>query len=134
VEPDARRSGIEVDFRSAASPAIVSGDEDLLKEALLNIVTNAIEAMPNGGSLRLNVDHTGDRCRISVSDTGDGIPPERRDRIFQLYFTTKKNGSGLGLPMAFRTAQLHGGLLDFESSIGEGTIFHLELPALAKGR
>jgi signal transduction histidine kinase len=67
-----------------------------------------------------------------VSDTGVGIPEELREKVFDLYFTTKQNGSGLGLPMAFQTVQLHGGTIDVTSQPGQGTTFHLRLPLIAE--
>jgi signal transduction histidine kinase len=130
LKPDAQRRSIAVRFTSPRHPLFVRGDEDLLKEAVINIATNAIEAMPYGGTLTLTVQECGGRCNITISDTGVGIPESQRDKIFQLYFTTKKNGSGLGLPMAFRALQLHGGGIDLESEPGKGTNFHLNLPIM----
>ena len=93
----------------------VRGDEDLLRECILNIATNAVEAMPNGGNLQLQLEQDDDQAHITVADTGPGISDSVSERIFDLYYTTKKNGSGLGLPMAFRAVQLHGGTMRFDS-------------------
>jgi len=103
-------------------------DRDLLKQAVLNIVVNAIEAMPAGGELRLASSAAGDTAEIRVSDTGPGIPPDLREKIFRLYFTTKQRGSGIGLAMAFRIVQLHDGTIDFTSEPGKGTAFFIRLP------
>lgn len=106
-------------------------DHDLLKQALLNLVVNAIEVMPNGGDLRLESANHEDTVEIQISDSGPGIPPELRDKIFRLYFTTKKEGSGIGLAMAFRIIQLHDGTIDFTSEPGKGTTFSVRLPIAA---
>ena len=103
-------------------------DRDLLKQALLNLVVNSMEAMPGGGELRLEAAARGEMAEIRVSDTGPGIPPELREKIFRLYFTTKKEGSGIGLAMTFRIVQLHDGTIDFTSEPGKGTTFVIQLP------
>ena len=92
VTPQARLANIEVDFSAPSEPALMRGDSDLLKQAILNLVTNAIDAMNDlkgGGRLQVRVDKSGDKLTLEVSDTGPGIPPELRDKVFQLYFTTK---------------------------------------------
>src|SRR5581483_7461392 len=101
------------------------------KQAVLNLVVNAIEAMPNGGELRFEASANEDNAEIRISDTGSGIPPEVRDQIFRLYFTTKKEGSGIGLAMTFRIVQLHDGTIDFTSEPGKGTTFTIRLPLAA---
>jgi signal transduction histidine kinase len=128
ARPQADASKIRVVVRQEAEGAEVRVDRDLLKQAVLNVVVNAIEAMPEGGELRLESLATGDTAEIRVSDTGPGIPPEARDKIFLLYFTTKKAGSGIGLAMTFRIVQLHNGTIDFASEPGKGTTFSIRLP------
>jgi len=91
-------------------------------------VLNAIEAMPNGGQLTVALDRRGEMAEVSVADTGNGIAPEHRARIFQLFFTTRPGGSGIGLASAFRIVQLHNGSIDFDSEVGQGTSFRIELP------
>jgi signal transduction histidine kinase len=129
VTPQARRAKIEVNFSAPSEPALIRGDSDLLKQAVLNLVTNAIDAMPKGGRLQVGVDRAGDKLTLEVSDTGSGIPPELRDKVFQLYFTTKLKGSGIGLAMTYRAVQLHNGTISFKSEAGSGTTFRLEFPA-----
>ncbi len=107
---------------------LVHVDRALLKQALLNLILNAIEATPRGGRLTVGLERRGDRAEIRVSDTGKGIPPEHRSRIFQLFFTTRPGGSGIGLASAYRAVQLHDGDIDFESEVGQGTTFRIELP------
>jgi len=100
-----------------------------LRQALLNLAQNAVQAMPRGGKLRIAcaVGRDG-RVEIRVQDTGEGIAPEHLARIFDLYFTTKKRGSGIGLSLVFRTIQLHNGDIDVESTVGTGTTFVIKLP------
>ena len=105
-------------------------DADLMKQALLNVVLNGVQAMPNGGRLRLSIAPAGDdrQVAIEVWDEGSGIPLEIRDRVYNLYFTTKKSGTGIGLAMTYKVMQLHHGSVSFESAGGRGTVFRLRLP------
>lgn len=109
--------------------AWMRGDPDLLKQAILNLVTNAMEAMKTGGRLTMRVDASGSQVALEITDTGPGIPPEVRPKVFQLYFTTKERGSGIGLAMTYRAVQLHNGTIEFDSEIGRGTSFLLRFPA-----
>jgi len=134
ITPQARAARIEVDFSAPSEPAPMRGDSDLLKQAVLNLVNNAMDAMPNGGQLRVRiekgrVEKGDDRFILEVSDSGSGIPPELRDKVFQLYFTTKPRGSGIGLAMTYRAVQLHNGTISFKSEADSGTTFRLEFPA-----
>ena len=95
---------------------------------MLNVVVNAMQAMPEGGDLSFEASATQDTAELRISDTGTGIPAELRDKIFRLYFTTKKEGSGIGLAMAFRIVQIHDGTIDFTSEAGKGTTFVIRLP------
>jgi signal transduction histidine kinase len=131
ARPQADASGIRVAAEQKAEGVEVRIDRDLLKQALLNIVVNAIEAMPGGGDLRLESSVAGDTAEIRVADSGPGIPPDLREKIFRLYFTTKQKGSGIGLAMAFRIVQLHDGTIDFTSEPGKGTAFFIRLPIAA---
>jgi PAS domain S-box-containing protein len=106
-------------------------DRALLKQAVLNLVLNAAEAMPNGGQLRLVLSRRGEMAEITVGDTGKGIPQENQQKIFQLFFTTRPGGSGIGLASTFRIVQLHNGSIDFTSEVGRGTTFRIELPLAA---
>lgn len=126
--PEAERAGVSIELDSARSAIRLRGDEDLLKQALLNVVNNGIEAMQRGGRLRVRVEKTGEEITVSVSDQGSGIPPQMQERIFNLYFTTKPKGSGIGLAMTYRIVQLHNGSIDFVTQPGEGTTFRLRFP------
>jgi signal transduction histidine kinase len=128
ARPQAEASKIRIDVVQEADGVEIRVDRDLLKQALLNVVVNAIEAMPQGGELRFEAYAGEDTAEIRVSDTGVGIPPELREKIFRLYFTTRKEGSGIGLAMTFRIVQLHDGTIDFTSEPGKGTTFFIRLP------
>jgi PAS domain S-box-containing protein len=106
-------------------------DRALLKQAILNLVLNAAEAMPQGGQLQLTLSRRGEMAEITVGDTGKGIPLENRQKVFQLFFTTRPGGSGIGLASTFRIIQLHNGSIDFTTEVGRGTVFRIELPLAA---
>ena len=128
ARPQAESSKIRVSVDEDARGGEVRVDRDLLKQAFLNVVVNAIESMPNGGELRFESRTNSEMAEIRISDTGPGIPPDIRDKIFLLYFTTKMAGSGIGLAMTFRIVQLHDGTIDFTSESGKGTTFSIRLP------
>jgi signal transduction histidine kinase len=128
ARPQAGASRIRIEARQQAEGAEVRVDRDLLKQAVLNVVMNAMQAMPDGGDLRFESSATAETAEIRISDTGPGIPAELRDKVFRLYFTTRKEGSGIGLAMTFRIVQLHDGTIDFTSEPGHGTTFAIRLP------
>jgi PAS domain S-box-containing protein len=127
--PEAQRQGVTISATLDPDPLLARVDADLIKQALLNVVLNGVQAMPHGGPLKVMADRIGETARIIVEDQGEGIPPEVRDKIYNLYFTTKKSGSGIGLAMTYRVMQLHNGALDFDSEPGHGTTFRMLLPA-----
>jgi PAS domain S-box-containing protein len=117
----------------AADACAVRADRQLLKQAILNLVLNACEVMEKQGDaatkkLTLHLCRDESAAELRVADTGPGIPPENRRKIFQLYFTTRKGGSGIGLATTFRIVQMHNGSIDFETEVGRGTTFRIELP------
>jgi len=129
LTPEAASAGITVKWNRPAAPVVVRGDVGLLKQAVWNVCRNALEAMPDGGILELKVNGDSTDATICISDTGPGIEPEQRERIFQLYYSTKPQGSGIGLAMTFRAVQLHGGSIEIGGQPGEGAQFTLRLPA-----
>ncbi len=130
IGPEARSKGIEIE-RQLDDPQWINGDGQILNQAVLNVVMNALEAMNPGGHLVIATAACADsECSLSVTDDGPGIPPEIQDKIFNLYFSTKKSGSGIGLAMTFRLVQLHSGSIGFSSEPGKGTSFVLRFPAL----
>jgi signal transduction histidine kinase len=128
ARPQAAAANIEVTFRMEAEGVEVRVDRDLFKQAVLNVVVNAMQAMPEGGELGFDASAGGDTAELCISDTGVGIPAELREKIFRLYFSTKKEGSGIGLAMTFRIVQLHDGTIDFTSEPGKGATFRIRLP------
>jgi signal transduction histidine kinase len=128
ASPDAERHGVHLDRELPADPIVVKIDADLVKQALLNVALNGIQAMPEGGRLTVVAARTANGAQLTVHDEGPGIPADIRSKIFDLYFTTKKAGSGIGLAMTFRVMQLHNGSVDFESIPGMGTTFRLKFP------
>jgi signal transduction histidine kinase len=129
LTPQAKVAHVDL-IVEAAEPAQMRGDPDLLRQVILNLVTNAIEAMKDGGKIIVRVSHEPQAIRLDISDTGPGIDPKLRDRVFQLYFTTKARGSGIGLAMTFRAVQMHNGTIDFASETGRGTTFQIQFPTI----
>jgi len=129
VEPDAAGNGVRVQVECPASVPDVHGDPGSLRQALLNLSINACQAMTHGGTLRLAARAASRRrVEIVVEDTGPGIKPTEMPRIFDLYFTTKNGGSGIGLSMVYRTVQMHDGDIEVQSTVGTGTRFRILLP------
>ena len=126
--PENIRVSIAIDEDSAS----LMVDSVLMKRAFTNLVTNAVQAMPNGGKLTVRAARKKDAVLISVEDTGIGIPEENLNRIFEPLFTTKAKGQGLGLPVCKRLVEAHGGVVKVESKVGEGSTFTIELPVQRK--
>jgi PAS domain S-box-containing protein len=131
AQPQLEKSRIQLAQLLPIDVPEVYVDRALLKQAVLNLVLNAAEAMPGGGQLRLVLSRRGEMAEITVGDTGKGIAPENRQKIFQLFFTTRPGGSGIGLASTFRIVQLLNGSIDFTSEVGRGTTFRIELPLAA---
>jgi signal transduction histidine kinase len=126
AEAAANHVDVKLEFPQGLPPA--SADSSLLQQAFLNLALNACQAMPNGGKLRIAGAVSADRrVAITFEDTGVGIPPEQLDRIFDLYFTTREHGSGIGLSLVYRTVQLHDGEIEVQSVPGRGTTFRILL-------
>jgi len=133
VSLQAQEQDVTVELQVEPGLTPIRADRDLIKQAILNVVVNGVEAMRNGGRLCIQVTRSGDEQVLTISDQGGGIPAELKEKIFNLYFSTKKNGSGIGLAMTFRVVQLHGGTIEFTSELGKGTTFWFRFPALANG-
>ena len=103
-------------------------DSNLIKQAILNIIINAEQAMENGGELMIRTSKDKKYIQIDITDTGPGIPKDIIDKIFQVYFSTKKTGTGLGLPTAKRIIEDHRGTISVQSEEGKGTSFSIKLP------
>ena len=131
VGPEAASARVQVLVDCPESVPDISGDPGMLRQALLNLAINACQAMPEGGQLRIACAATrGRRVEIKVEDTGIGISAQNLERVFNLYFTTKPQGSGIGLSMVYRTVQLHDGEIEVQSTPGVGTTFRMLLPQL----
>jgi signal transduction histidine kinase len=115
----------------ASNPLIANVDADLLKQAVINVIQNGAQAMPEGGRLRVVLEEVKKMAVLRIADEGAGIPEELRDKIFDLYFTTKTGGSGIGLAMTYRILQLHHGSVEVENSGSRGTEFVLRIPLSA---
>jgi two-component system NtrC family sensor kinase len=124
------KSGVVITEDYAPDVGLLTLDSGQIKQVFLNLITNAAQAMPKGGTLSLRTFRLGDEVAISVSDTGQGIPPEIQDRIFEPFFTTKAagEGTGLGLAVSFGIVQEHGGRISVESRVGQGSTFTVWLP------
>ena len=107
---------------------LVPLDEASMKQAILNLVKNAMEAMPNGGKIELETSRDADRIYLGVRDSGQGIPEEIAGKIFEPYFTTRSTGSGLGLTIVYKVVREHGGDIEVNSTPGRGTAFQVTLP------
>jgi two-component system NtrC family sensor kinase len=129
VRPELEASGVQVTTSLVPELPRVIADVAQLRQLLLNLLRNAREAMPSGGTLHVASRGGESSVEVEIRDTGPGIPPERMARIFDPFFTTKARGTGLGLAMAQEIAQEHGGQLLCESALGKGTAFTLRLPA-----
>ncbi len=127
-EPSCADAGIVIERQLVDGLPEVLVDRELLKQAILNLLTNARQAMPDGGTLTVRTWFPGDGVRIDVEDTGGGIPRDVLPKIWQVYFSTKDQGTGLGLPTVRRILAEHGGDVQVESQPREGTRFTLELP------
>ncbi|MDW5264402.1 MULTISPECIES: PAS domain-containing sensor histidine kinase [Acidobacteriaceae] len=128
-----QENGVQVIVEAPAGPVIVRVDAELLRQALLNLMLNGMQAMPSGGKMRVTIRREHSFAIVEVADEGEGIPPELLPRIFELYFTTKAKGSGIGLAMTYRILQMHGGAMDVRSNADasspeRGTTFTLRLP------
>ncbi|MBN2553876.1 MAG: PAS domain S-box protein [Spirochaetales bacterium] len=128
MKPELAEAGIalETEFMTP-SPQILM-DERYMKQAVLNLLKNAISAMPEGGKLRIQTLHKGNEVRLKIGDNGVGIPEENMDKIFEPYFTTKDFGSGLGLTLVYKIVKEHLGDIEINSRVGEGTTITLSFP------
>ncbi len=123
-----RAGQVTIEYRFAPGPAVLDGDPVQLTQALLNLATNALEAMREQGRLLFETRIDNGWISIAVEDTGPGIPPESLSRIFEPFYTTRKCGTGIGLAIVREVVKLHQGRVSCHSTLGEGTRFTLELP------
>lgn len=132
LAPQARRQGVSLRISMPDQPVLLVGHRDRLKQGFLNIAVNALEAMPKGGQMSLEMELQAGRVKVSITDTGPGIPADLLARIYERDFTTKGGGSGIGLYVARTLVEIHGGEIRAESREGEGTRVEVALPILAR--
>jgi PAS domain S-box-containing protein len=128
ARPAIAKAGVvlRTDFPAECPPVLI--DRQLIHQAVLNLVLNACDFTPAGGYIAVDLHRDGEFAAVSVADSGKGIPPEVQGKIFQLFFTTRPGGTGIGLANTFRFVQLHNGRIEFDSQLGRGTTFRIELP------
>jgi signal transduction histidine kinase len=126
--PQAQYQKVQLRLRRDDGPLMANVDAKFVKQAVLNLMLNGVQAMPNGGELILSAKIQDDFARLDVIDTGGGVPPEALQNIFLAYYSTKRGGTGLGLAISQRIAKEHGGQLKVETEAGKGSDFYLLLP------
>ncbi len=129
-------NGVRVTMDAPHEPLLVRVDAEQVRQALLNLLLNGMQAMPEGGAMQVTLRREQQFAVVEVKDQGDGIPVELLPRIFELYFTTKPKGSGIGLAMTYRILQMHGGALEVRSNTDSkaadhGTVFTLRMPMIS---
>jgi signal transduction histidine kinase len=128
--PDTEQHGVTVKRKLGTESLGVRVDLDVMKQAILNVIINGMQAMPRGGTLTISARRDEDSVITEIRDQGVGIPHELQEKIFELYFTTRKGGSGIGLAQTYQALQWHYGSIDFETVEGQGTTFRLRLPVV----
>jgi signal transduction histidine kinase len=126
--PDAEQHGVNIRREMSREPLPIKADLDLMKQALLNVVLNGVQAMPQGGPLTISAHRDRNLVIAEISDRGVGIAQQMHDKVFELYFTTKKDGNGIGLAQTYQILDWHHGSVEFESTEGEGTTFRFRIP------
>ncbi len=130
--PTARANNIEIRTFFPADLPLVNLDPEVFKQAILNLLLNAFQALPIGGEITIQVSIEQDQCVLRIIDTGHGMPPEVVSRVFKPYYTTKPGGSGLGLATTRKIIEAHGGSIVVESEPKRGTCFTLSFPLMRK--
>jgi signal transduction histidine kinase len=128
LEPENRKHDIRIVRESIGEIPMIQVDRNSMKQVLYNLIVNASQAMPQGGVITVRTGLLGEEVKIDVIDSGCGIPEENRERIFDLFFTTTKDGLGLGLPIVERIVEDHEGRVTVESEVGRGSTFSVILP------
>jgi signal transduction histidine kinase len=130
TEPEAQQQNIRIKRDISPDLPEIYLDNGQIKQALLNIVLNAYQSMSSGGELSVRVYKTESHISIDITDTGEGIPPDRISKLFNLFYSTKENGTGLGLSITKRIIDMHSGEIRLQSEEGKGTTFSVILPIL----
>lgn len=128
VSNDARQRQVTIELTTPPSELLVMGDGEKLRQAFLNILINALQATPTGGSVSITLKQSNPMIDICFQDNGSGIDPEKMEQIFEPFFTTKPDGTGLGLAITKKIIEGHGGVLHIGSEVGKGTVVTVSLP------
>lgn len=128
LEPAFGEKKVELRLTVGSIPRLVLADSFQLKHAVLNLLLNALQATPPGGLVEIVTSKTDGALAIEVRDSGEGIPPDKLGRVFEVFFTMREGGTGLGLPITRRIVEEHGGSLALDSTPGQGTIARIHLP------
>jgi len=132
LRPELDNRRLNVREKPAPRLALAPLDGGQIKQALLNLIKNAMQAMTPGGTLTIETGQNTEEVWVSVADTGGGIPADKVNMIFEPFYTTKKKGTGLGLMIVQRIVRQHGGHIELESRVGQGTTFRIWLPRREK--
>lgn len=132
IAPQAKHQQVAMEVQLDEAPMTIEGQRDLLKQALLNIAVNALEAMPEGGRLNITLESRQGQAMISLQDSGPGIPADLAEKIWEMHFTTKSSGTGIGLYVARSIIESFGGAVSAEGRPGHGTSFVVSLPISLK--
>ena len=128
IAPEVERANLRLALSLERGPSFITADNFQLKHAILNLILNAVQATPAGGTITVETGAVGDRLAIEVRDTGEGIDPDKLEQVFEAFFTMREGGTGLGLPIARRIVEEHGGTLTLSSEPGRGTRARILLP------
>jgi signal transduction histidine kinase len=132
LEPQARLQQVAFETHLPGVAVRIAGQRDRLKQAILNVAINALDAMAEGGALEMRLEAHAEEAEVLIGDSGPGIPEEVRSRIFDAHFTTKTTGTGIGLYLARSIVEAHGGEITVETAPGQGSTFRLRLPTLGR--
>jgi signal transduction histidine kinase len=132
LETQAILNNVQLMTRSPSNLFYINASENHMKQVFINIIKNAIEAMPTGGEILIEVNQTDSQVRVSITDQGFGIPEANLSKLGEPFYSTKQTGTGLGLAITQRIVESHGGTIKISSKLGEGTIFDIVLPLLSK--
>jgi len=133
ISPECAKKGVGLGLSLDAGPVVVTADNFQLKHAVLNLVLNALQATPPGGQITLTTGGDRERLTITVGDTGEGIPEDVLACVWEVFFTRREGGTGLGLPIARRIIEEHGGEVSLTSRVGHGTAATIRLPTRIGG-
>jgi signal transduction histidine kinase len=129
LQAEWQAKGVMLTVHADPNLPAVRGDEQMLRRAFMNLIVNACQAMPNGGEVTVTTEAEADAyVKVTISDSGVGIPREDVERIFKMYYTTKPEGTGIGLALVRRVVDLHHGSIEIRSTVGQGTSVIVGLP------